>query len=68
MALLPNKLQQVLAALQEKLGGKTEDAYRERDEADSRNKPEARAYAAGEAHAYGQAAEAVRDAQTEADK
>ena len=66
MALIPTRLQKVLARLQSKLGSKAEDAYRDRDEASMRNEHDAHTYAAGEAHAYGEAVEDVRDAQDEA--
>ena len=60
------RLQKVLANLRGKLVGKTEKAYRDRDEADKNNEHHAQTYAAGEAHAYGQAEQAVREAQDEA--
>jgi hypothetical protein len=61
-------LQKVLGRLQQKLAGKAETAYGDRDAADETGRRDAQVYAAGEAHAYGEAADAVRDAQDEADK
>jgi hypothetical protein len=68
VALLPTKLQNALAALLEKLSGKTEDAYRNRDAANASGDHHAQDYAAGEAHAFAESTEAVRDAQDEAAK
>ncbi len=65
--LIPTSLQKVLAGLRSNLSSKAEDAHRDRDEADRRNKHEDKTYAAGEAHAYGEAEEVVRDAQREAE-
>ena len=66
MALIPSKLQRVLARLYGGLAGRAEDAYRTRDAAEDEGNSEAQAYAAGQARAYGEAAQSVRDAQDEA--
>jgi hypothetical protein len=66
MALIPSRLQGVLGRLYGGLAARAEDAYRSRDAADAEGDSEAQTYAAGQAQAYGQAAQSVRDAQDEA--
>jgi hypothetical protein len=66
VALIPSKLQGVLGRLYGALAGKAEDAYRTRDTADSEGDSEAQIYAAGQAQAYGEAAQSVREAQDDA--
>jgi hypothetical protein len=66
VALLPTKLQAALGRLQSRLAGRAVDAYRVRDAADAEGNSEAQTYAAGQAQAYGQAAESVREEQDEA--
>jgi hypothetical protein len=61
-------LHKVLDRLRRKLAGKAETAYSDRDAADETGRRDAQVYAAGEAHAYGEAVEAVRDAQDEDDE
>jgi hypothetical protein len=64
-ALAPDRLQALLIALQGKLNEKAEDAYRDRDAANALGHAHAQSYASGLAHAYGDAADAVREAQEE---
>jgi hypothetical protein len=66
VALIPSRLQGVLGRLYGALADRAEDAYRTRDEADVEGDSEAQTYAAGQAQAYGQAAQSVRDAQDDA--
>jgi hypothetical protein len=66
MVVISSRLQDVLGRLQGKFAGKTEDAYRDRDAADLNGNQAAQTYAEGEAHAYGEAAESVREAQDDA--
>jgi hypothetical protein len=66
VALIPSKLQRVLGRLYGGLAGRAEDAYATRDAADAEGDSEAQTYAAGQASAYGQAAQSVREAQDEA--
>jgi hypothetical protein len=67
VAPITSSLKGVLGRLQQKLAGKAETAYTDRDAADVSGEHDAQVFAAGEAHAYGHAADAVRDAQDEAD-
>jgi hypothetical protein len=64
--LITSKLYKALAGLHTKFTGQAEDAYVARDAANQSSQYEAESYAAGEAHAYGQAAESIRAAQNEA--
>jgi hypothetical protein len=68
VAPITTSLQKVLSRLRQKLVGKAETAYSDRDAADETGRRDAQVYAAGEAHAYGDAADTVRDAQDEADE
>ena len=68
VAAIPSKLQAVLERLRSSFGSKAEDAYRNRDSADTEGSPQRRAFAAGEAHAHGEDEDSVRDAQADADK
>jgi hypothetical protein len=61
-----NPLRETLRKLRASLSGKAEDAYRDRDAARSRSNEES--FAAGEAHAYGDASDQVREAQDAEDR
>jgi len=56
-----DQLKEILAKLRRSLSGKAEDAYDDRDAAGGDSRREA--YASGEAHAYGVAADEVRQAE-----
>ncbi len=56
-----DQMKEVLARLRRSLSGKAEDAYDDRDAAGGDSRREA--YASGEAHAYGVAADEARDAE-----
>lgn len=58
-----DQLNETLARLRRSLSGKAEDAYGDRDAAGGDLRREA--YASGEAHAYGVAADEVRQAEDE---
>lgn len=58
---MPGWIREVLHRLRGSLWSKSEQAYKDRDEAPDDSRAEA--YAAGEAHAYGEAADEVRRAE-----
>jgi hypothetical protein len=57
-------LKGLLGKLRSRLSDKAHSAYEDRDAADT---PQEEAYAAGEAHAFGVAADEVRDAEDKAE-
>lgn len=61
-----DRLRQILGGLQGRLSRRAEDAYKARDQATDGSFEEA--YAQGQAQAYGESADAIRDAQAEADR
>jgi len=61
-----NELREKLHGLRGRFARSAESAYKDRDEADSHSNAES--FAAGEAHAYGVAADAVREEQEPGDR
>lgn len=61
-----DSVKEVLGRLRRSLSAKAETAYGDRDAAGEDSEKES--YASGEAHAYGAAADEVRDAENKADE